>query len=765
MQSPVLLLCISIPTLAMAAQPQELKDMAQRIAPRVRVDDDAAFFAAWNLDCAGMEAVRAAVDAGDYARARAELKAYFLRRRAPKWKINHWRMPAKPKGPAAKHSRYGEGEKVLAHQFSGGGFSVDFGDKIDWNYFPKKLPNGRRDTEYPVTHYINRFGHFSRVLGPLYWYSLDERYAKEFVYEVTDHVESHPPPEKHHRDVAGPWSRLTACVPLLGSWLDGYNYFLRSDCFTPAAHAIMLKGFIQKARYAVRNPDGVNRYMAQLAGIYNVGAYFPELKQADAFRAFAVQAMAAAAADEFYPDSISKELCPGYHGGSAAAPRRIIESARIMGCDPPQGLLDGLEATYDFYPKVVTPLGGLPQFGDTWGAGNVSRTLRAVRAGFVDKPVYRWFATGGKEGEAPAFTSTRLPWAGFYVMRSGWGRDALYLCMDAGPLGKGHWHEDKLNFVCFAYGEPLVAEVGIYSYTVSKWNQYFRASDAHNVVLVDGLGQDRACDGGMRPVSEPRTDDWHSDDVFGLAWGDYDGKWVACEHYGGWFNRFGKDHAAGLATHRRDICFVKNSFWIVSDRLAAAGEHRYSQLFHFLPDRTVRVLGAGRAGTDDPRRANVLLIQADRVEARTIEGQEEPIQGWCSPKQGEVVPAPVISFDQTATDRALYDTIVLPLKPGEEPNLTVERLPVRDENGEAVSPHHVCALRITSRRGCDYYINDLRQREIGPPNGKTKRAGDVETDARAAVVRTDVEGEVLAASAVAGSFLRFRGKAAHIAAP
>ncbi|MCK5803828.1 MAG: alginate lyase family protein [Lentisphaeria bacterium] len=744
------LLAGAIRDVCMAGHPAELRDQANRIAPKVRLVDDAAFFAAWNLDNPGMEQVKAAVDASDYAKAKIALKRYFLQRRKPVWKINHWDMPEKPKGKPQQHPKYKAGEDVLAHRFSGGGYSVDFGEKIDWDYFPVKFPDGRRDTAYTLTHNINRFKHFSTTLGPLYWFSHDEKYAKEFVYEVTDFVLSHPAPEKWTGAVPGPWQNLTSVIPLVGTWLGGYNYFLSSEHFTAEAHAVMLKGFIEKARYAVRNPNSVNRYLIQLTGIYNVGAYFPELKQAEGFRDLAVRAMTAAMAREFYPDSASIELCPGYHGGSCSMVGNMIKSIRLFGYEPPEALVKSLAATYELHALVATPVGGVPAFGDTWGCGNVAKTYRAI-INQTDNLVYRWFATHGKEGAPPDFSSTRLPWAGWYVMRSGWDKDALYLCMDAGPLGaSGHWHEDFNNFECYAYGERLLSEVGVYAYEMSnKWTLYFRSALAHNVVLVDGFSQKRGYQ-GSGVAKQPRTNDWHSDDVFDLAWGYYEGKWSSYDDLKG-------KKAFELGTHHREICFVKNSYWIISDRLTTPGAHTYSQLFHFMPDRTVCVSGADRAGTTDANRANVMLIQVDPITSQVIKGREEPPQGWYSGGHHKKEPAPVLSFDQTSTDGASYDTIVLPLKPGQQPDITVIRLPVIDENGIPVPPTDVCALRIVTPSGTDLYLNDLRQREIGPPNGRIKTAGDLSTDARAAVLRLDPDGRLVACSASAASFLKFKG--------
>jgi len=736
------------------AEPPEIRAMAERLVPKVNIDGDAEFFAAWDLDYPGLEAVKAAVEADTYRKAKVELKKYFLVRRKPRWRINHWQMPNKPRGKPEEHSKYKQGEDVLAHRFRG----YQFGKKIDWNCYPKKRPDGSPDTEF-TTSPVD-FRHASQVLGPLYWYSHDERYAKEFVYEITDFITTWPPPEKYRsRKSPGCWSRLRAVGPLCGVWEDAYNFFLPSKHFTPEAHAIMLEGFIEKARYAVRNPDRVNRYLVQLRGIYTVGCYFPELRQADGFRKLAVAAMVAAVDAEFYPDTSSKEACPGYQGMYTSALYGMVESAHIMGYQMPPKLREAFEHCCDFYVRMVTPLHGLPQFGDTGSHVRLAKIFRLNVTPFIDKPEYHWMASRGSKGSPPAYTSIRLPYAGFYVMRSGWDRQSLYLCFDAGPLGKGHWHEDFGNFECFAYGARLIADMGVYSYVFSEWRQYFVSSLAHNVVLVDGLSQNRAGSPrkpGLITADEPRSNDWHSDDVFDLAWGFYDARWGDYRDGNHWFKGYGRDQAVKLATHRRDVCFVKDRYWIVSDRLAAKGEHMYSQLFHFEPKRRAKVLGPGRAGTVDVGRPNIVFVQADPLAARIAEGQEKPVpRGWCALGGFKKAPAPVVIFEQKATDRVFYDTVLYPLRVGEEANVSVERLTVTDEAGTTVPAVDVCALRIVSGEGTDYYINDLRQREIGPANGRVKIAGPLKTDTRAAIVRLDANGKPLKASAVGGSYVMF----------
>ncbi|MFO7947310.1 MAG: heparinase II/III family protein, partial [Armatimonadota bacterium] len=338
------------------------------------------------------------------------------------------------------------------------------------------------------------------------------------------------------------------------------------------------------------------------------------------------------------------------------------------------------------------------------------------------------------------------------------------LCAGLGPLGAGHWPEDFSNFESYTYGQRLIPDMSTFSYTTSIWKNYFYSSLAHNVVLVDGLSQDRAADGSETLYTdEPRSDDWHSDAVFDLAWGEYDDRWVDYTEYTGWVNRFGAESAVHLATHRREFAFIKDSYWIISDRLKAEGEHEYSQLFHVEPNTEAAVFGRKSAGTVGEGIPTVRIIQADEVSAEVIVGREEPIQGWMATGHGTKQEAGCISFNQTAEDEAVFDTVLLPLQAGEQPDLTVERIPVTDTDGNTIPVAEICALKITTPEGTDLYINDLRQTAIGPANGKMKTAGALSTDARAAVIRLDGDGNVRSASAVGATVLEFNGQELSVA--
>jgi len=718
------------------------------LAPKVDIATDAEFFAAINLDYPGLEKVKAAVAVGDSAKAKEELLSYYRRRKSVNWFLNPWERPAKPAKTSS--SLLKKADLVMRRRFSHGIYEENWeGREIDWNYNPLKLPDGKPDTEYPVVHHKNRFGHLD-TLGQAYWATLDDKYAQEFRAQIESWIRQNasPAPDKYVGHTRHPWSRLTSCTPLIGAWLSAHARFIGSPSMTPEFHAAFLAACIEKARYAIANPDSVNRYQAQIEAVFNTSVYFPEFRESPAWREWAVGAMMKFWEDEMYPDGASKELCPGYQGSNRAHMGRMIRVARLNSIALPDMLLKDFEEGCLYPMRIMLPNMALPDFGNTWG-GRLSSNMFAGMLEFCPRAEFEYFASGGARGQRPDFTSVALPWSSVYVMRTGWSKDDLCLVFDAGPLGKDHYHEDKLNFVCYAYGSHLVDEVGTYSYTKNKWRSYFQSSAAHNVVLVDGLVQNRI-KAGPRTTDKPLADNWASSAEFDFVSGEYSE---------GWGPELRKD-----VTHRREIFFVKPDYWIISDLLTAngagSGAHLFELLFHFFPVREPQVEPASKTvRTANNSIANVVLASADRdLDVRVLRGQEEPLQGWYSGGYTKVEPANVACFAKKTAAPAVFDTVMFPERPGRTVPVKVTRLAVADDHGMALPSSAVCALRIETPLGTDLYLNDRRINSVSTGGILVKRVGQVEFDGKCALVRFDAAGKVLRACAFNGSRLVSGGR-------
>jgi hypothetical protein len=192
-----------------------------------------------------------------------------------------------------------------------------------------------------------------------------------------------------------------------------------------------------------------------------------------------------------------------------------------------------------------------PRWNDSWGV-DVMGTLSKGLALFPGRKDFQWIVTDGKEGTPPDHTSHLFPYAGQVVMRSGWEREALFLGFEAGPFGYGHQHEDKLGLVIFAYGKDLLVEGGSYAYDASKWRRYVLASEAHNVVLVDGQGQARRGQPRQSYVTDkPLNLAFRSNERYDYARGVYE-------------EGFGKRDQRP-ARHTREVLFLKRSVSSLSE--------------------------------------------------------------------------------------------------------------------------------------------------------------------------------------------------------
>ena len=165
-----------------------------------------------------------------------------------------------------------------------------------------------------------------------------------------------------------------------------------------------------------------------------------------------------------------------------------------------------------------------------------------------------WLVTGGESGKAPDFNTCVLPYAGLVAFRTGWGEGDVSAFFDGGKFGRDHTHEDRLNFLVYSDKRPLVYEFGTYAYDDSPMRHFCTQSHGHNVVTVNGLGQNRISNKMWRedayiPIKEDLRYCAEGDIEYAFAyyngdWGNpkYDGEGVVPKK---------------LAAHMRSIIMIK----------------------------------------------------------------------------------------------------------------------------------------------------------------------------------------------------------------
>lgn len=604
-------------------------DSAPATGPRLT---DAEFFARLDLSQPGLSAVRSAVTAADWPAATHALAEYIRHRQSP-----HWPFEAGPIGHQPTRREI-EANKVLKHHFSNIGMDWQFGDNIDWAFNPTTQPDSKwaRNNEWTWT--LNRH-HAWIALARAFDDTGDEKYAREFARELQSWVRDCPVPmDKVANGPFSRWRTIEAGIRTGTIWPEVLPRFLPARSFDDATLVLMLKSFVDHADYLMKFYTRGNWLTMEANGLYHVGAMFPEFKDAKLWRDTAAERLLHELDVQVYPDGAQIELAPGYH---AVALNNFLGPVRlepITGFELPAGYVPKVEKMFSYLLYSMQPGHRMPPLNDSPDS-IVMGAFKEAAGLFPQREDFRWGASDGREGLPPVRTSVEFPYAGQFFLRSGWDKDALWLCMDGGPFGFGHQHEDKLSVMVTAFGKPLLVEGGTYTYDGSEWRHYIVSSRAHNVVLVDGLEQNRRKEpADTFVVKTPLPHVWESNATFDHAASRYDEGW-------------GPD-AKRIARHTRHVFFIKPDLFIIADQLESLDgqPHHYDALFH-LDAPKASVEGLGVATRNSGPTLSLMAWGADSVSI--VKGQKEPVvQGWIpdnSRGYGGVKPVPTAIYRTTAS--------------------------------------------------------------------------------------------------------------------
>jgi hypothetical protein len=506
----------------------------------------------------------------------------------------------------------------------------------------------------------------------------DERYAQEIVDQFLHFRTTYPIPVKRTRGLGShplkyavpEWRTLEMGTRLEGTWLNSFYLAIDSEAFTPDVVCEFLKAFHEMADHLLKFSSvremSSNWLTHETRALYAAGVLFPEFEAAGEWKTTAADRMWTELNKQMLPDGAQWELAPGYGAGVLGQFRDVYQLAKLNDEPLPDGYLDRLEASYNYY--LYTSVDGkMPAFGDS-GHGNARRVLRWGAADFPEREDFVWMATEGEEGERPTELVSEFPYAGHYVMRSGWAPRDRFMVIDGGPFGTNHQNEDKLNFELWAYGEYLVRDPGSYTYNYdSPWRQFMTSSLAHNTVAVDHMGQHRR---GLRDLyftREPLDNFFMAADGLVTFRASYD-------------SGYGPERALKV-THTRTVLFVEGRYWVLIDRMlpeeSAEGQDDAEHLYEALYMLTGDASADGRVIRTDRDGANLVLAgdaSADPI-VEVTEGQDEPVKRGWRKGGGSVVPNPTGVVATRASGPAVIATLLYPVPPGEDlPEVSLDLL-------------------------------------------------------------------------------------------
>lgn len=237
-----------------------------------------------------------------------------------------------------------------------------------------------------------------------------------------------------------------------------------------------------------------NHLIGEMAGLFIGATALPVFPESARWARSALRILESEIERQTFTSGLNREQASAYHlfvleflllvfaemRAQAAAESPIVRSTL-------QGMLGAMNRLQDCRGNFV-------RFGD----GDEGKAVQ-LRASATDrvKWIESFAASMGIETSREARIAERDAFAdaGIYVLTSHRASpDEIFCVADAGPLGflslAAHGHADALSFSLHVSGRPIIVDCGTYSYySEAHWRSYFRSTQAHNTIVIDGVDQ------------------------------------------------------------------------------------------------------------------------------------------------------------------------------------------------------------------------------------------------------------------------------------
>ncbi len=519
-----------------------------------------------------------------------------------------------------------QADAAVRHEFDllGSG-PVNLGGTIDWqrdfisaerwelapiDELPTVKEGGGSDIKVPWE--LSRFYH-APVLGIAYLLTGERKYAREFREQIISWIAGNPV------EFSANWKCAMEAAIRAGNWVAALPFMLDDGALPDDFLHLLGKSLWEHGMFIRSHLEGTihlrsNHYLADLQGLLYIGLAFPEFKESDEWRAFAVQELEREIQWEVYEDGADFEASSAYHRLCLELFFGPAVLCRANGIALSAAYQERLKKMFSAVLAIMDRQGHVPLIGDN-DSGRLHwllpredadfSYLLAIGAAYFGEPAFRLpeapfpaegllllGPSGAEEFRAlaasePARESAALPDTGWYVIRQ--GEELLHVI--CGPNGQrfrdpapgmpnwngGHAHNDKLS-ICYQIGDrPVLVDPGQYCYTAdAAMRNHSRGTASHNTVQIDQAEQQEYLKGYLFNIYDERARPTV------LAWNDgaSAGRLFAGEHHG-------YVEYAGL-THRRTIARRNGGGFLITDELipvtpglAAGKRMRYH--FHLAP--------------------------------------------------------------------------------------------------------------------------------------------------------------------------------------
>ena len=548
----------------------------------------------------------------------------------------------KVKKPELTASLKGTAERALRHEMWSCGTTLKYEGKVDW--FANPTYNQYKEWTWQLSRHSELF-----ELANAYRACGDQRYA-EGCAELLDSwiKQAVCPPYTDGGYTTLCWRTIECGIRMGLMWPTIIHTFINNPAFTDELIFDYFKSVYEHSERMLHAFTMGNWLMHELNGVGQNGIFYPIFKDSDRWYETSIEKMEKELREmQVYPDGMQFETSCGYHGVVITHVMEVVAIAYKYGKNVPASMLSVVENMLMMYVKLVQANKKMPHPNDG-GGGAIVGVVGKFADYFPDNKVLQWVKSGFTDGNAPEFTSFLLEYAGQAALRRDWSwQSSAY--MDVGPFGRAHQHEDKLNITISNAEKPILCEAGTYAYDTSDARKYCLDSRGHNVIRVNGMGQNR------RPFYKWDTEmlKVRSDGIITLGdeidkvSGVYDGQ-------------FGDGSVKAI--HKRTLMMLKNPklglpVYIAVDELSSETENEYEAMWHY--DVEDAKLLDGVFVSKDIKQ----FICGDKGEITLVSGVTEPeMQGWIcrSSRQNSEEPIPTVLHKVKGSNVRTVNVFALP---------------------------------------------------------------------------------------------------------
>ncbi|MBP2000965.1 hypothetical protein J2Z69_002008 [Paenibacillus shirakamiensis] len=574
---------------------------------------------------------------------------------------------------------------------------VTFVNTVDWNY------RHNEDLEWLVM--LNR-ARYMGELGQAYWLTGDESYAAGYIRLMKDWIQSNALTEEELEssatrafNVKDTWRKLDSGIRIT-HWLKGYYCIRSSEAWGEEEEqlfrsSVQLHGVYLSRAYTVHDAQSNWGYL-ETNGLLQLALLFSDLEQSQAWLKTAIARLTDMAKIQVFPDGMHNEQCTMYHHEVLHCLFESLALCQRNHMDLPAEVADTLNRMYSATLAFIQPNGTQPMLGDSDGTDVrdvLARGAVLFQRGDLKSQAYPtldydglWYfgATGWRNYDelpaiAPAVASIYLEDSGYAFMRSDWSSDAKYLLFDAGHMDviRAHGHDDVLHISLSAYGQEFLIDPGRYTYMENEMRHYFKTSWQHNTLHVDRKAMSNYVDSwNWKDEANPIGAFWRSHVSYDYAEASHDGYWKL----------------ESPVQVKRQIVFVKPSYWIVIDTCLSKDAHHYELPLHFAEGLTLTENQDRHELIATSEKASICDPSLRIFSLRPVGMAFEP--SWVSRHYNEKSPAVKAVLSQSGRGITQFITLLYPERPNEHTKLYFKETSCLDSYGKEVTSDKATVIEI-----------------------------------------------------------------------